>query len=385
MLGSAAVPLFVLVACATPQGYGPENANTPPPPLLTTNDPPAFISYFTLTNPPVPPPVNLSNSSPQTDFIPQTALPQQSSLSPCPTNLLSGQTWLPWETWSQATGWGRPQRLRNVPSWTYELKGTNGALAVTAGNRTALWNGLNLELGFPPQLTNGHPHLHTLDLAKTFQPLTLQPMLLQQSNRVIVIDPGHGGLNLGAKSAVSARYEKEFALDWALRTERLLSKQGWTVHLTRTNDVDLSLAERVAFADRVRADLFISLHFNSTDQPQVQFEQGGLETYCLTPVGMPSTLTRRFNDELNQAYPNNIFDAENYHFAARLHRALVETTQRKDRGVRRARFMGVLRGQNRPAVLLEGGYLSNPTEAQLIATAQFRQKLAEAVAKALTE
>jgi N-acetylmuramoyl-L-alanine amidase len=300
------------------------------------------------------------------------------------TTLLSGSKWLAWESWSQNNGWGKPERLRNAGAWTYELKGANGILEITAGNRTALWNGLNLELGFVPHLTNGQPFLHKLDLAKTFEPLTFEPDLLHRTNRIVVIDPGHGGENYGAKSVVYDRYEKDYALDWAFRTEKLLKSKGWKVYMTRTNDSDISLAERIAFADTVQADLFISFHFNSSDQPQGHSDQGGLETYCLTPVGMPSTLTRHFDDEPNHYYPNNAFDLDNYFFATRLHRALVETTQRKDRGVRRARFMGILRGQNRPAVLLEAGYLTLPSEARLIGTSEYRQKLAEAVAKALT-
>jgi N-acetylmuramoyl-L-alanine amidase len=82
-------------------------------------------------------------------------------------------------------------------------------------------------------------------------------------------------------------------------------------------------------------------------------------------------------------WPNNQHDAFNLQLATRIHQELVRTTGRSDRGVRRARFMGVLKTQNRPAVLLEGGYLSNPEEAQLIAQPAFRQKLAEAVANAL--
>ena len=258
-------------------------------------------------------------------------------------------------------------------------------MELTAGKRTALWNGLNLELGFAPAMTNGQPCLHHLDLAKTLRPLTLPATLLQQSNRVIVLDPGHGGENFGAQSILSKRYEKEFALDWAFRLERLLKAGGWTVYLTRTNDVDVPLADRVAFADTVHADLFISLHFNSTDQLQAKAEQGGIETYCLTPVGMQSSVTRHFDDEAARAYPNNAFDEQNFLYAARLHRAMVTVTQRRDRGLRRARFMGVLRGQNRPAVLVEGGYLTHPTEARLITSPEYRQKLAQAVATALSE
>jgi N-acetylmuramoyl-L-alanine amidase len=318
----------------------------------------------------------LSNAPPQ--------LPRQPPVNAKSKRRSPGLEWQAWGAWSQSSGWGTPERLRNVGAWAYELKGANGVLEITAGNRTALWNGLNLELGFAPHLTNGQPYVHSLDLAKTFDPLTLQPALLHRTNRVMVIDPGHGGDNLGAKSVLGAHYEKDYVLDWAFRLERLLKAQGWQVYLTRTNDVDVSLADRVAYADLVEADLFISLHFNSTDQPQSP-SHGGLETYCLTPVGMPSTLTRHFSDELDQCYPNNGFDAENYYFAARLQRALVQATGRKDRGVRRARFMGVLRGQSRPAVLIEGGYLTDPEEARLIGTAKYREKLAEAIAKALSD
>ncbi len=292
-------------------------------------------------------------------------------------------TWVPWSEWALQNGWSQSERLRNTPTWTCQVKGSQGVLEATAGNRTVLWNGLNLELGFAPRRAENDLLFHALDLEKTLEPLVMQPKLLQQARKVIVIDPGHGGFNLGAKSALGPRYEKELALDWGFRLARLLENRGWTVHLTRTNDVDIPLAERVAIADRLNADLFVSLHFNSTDEPRAKSEQGGVETYCLTPVGMPSSLTRHYEDGHKQVFPNNAFDAENYHFAVRIHRALLKASGRKDRGVRRARFMGVLKGQNRPAVLLEAGYLTSASEAQLIGTPAYRQKLAEAVAQAL--
>jgi N-acetylmuramoyl-L-alanine amidase len=379
LIGLAAGLAGFLAACSTPPTTSREEATPVSPPVIVnvTNPPPDILPAI-VTNTPPP-------SEPAPPSVPEPVPPPEPPLQAKPSQRAVSHKWLAWESWSQGSGWGTPQRLHNTGAWTYELKSTNGVLEITAGNRTALWNGLNLELGFAPRLTNGQPYIHGLDLAKTFEPLTLQPAFLHRSNRVIVIDPGHGGENYGAKSALGPRFEKEFALDWAFRLEGLLKAQGWQVFLTRTNDVDVSLADRTAFADLVNADLFISLHFNSTDQPQGHSKQGGLESYCLTPVGMPSTLTRRFDDELSHCYPNNSFDAENYHFAARLQRAMVQATHRKDRGVRRARFMGVLRGQNRPAVLLEGGYLTDPEEARLIATLEFRQKLAEAVARALSE
>jgi N-acetylmuramoyl-L-alanine amidase len=69
--------------------------------------------------------------------------------------------------------------------------------------------------------------------------------------------------------------------------------------------------------------------------------------------------------------------------ARRIHRHLLSNTGSADRGIRRARFMDVLRGQNRPAVLIEGGFLSNPDESKAINTPAYRQRLAEGVARAL--
>jgi hypothetical protein len=100
---------------------------------------------------------------------------------------------------------------------------------------------------------------------------------------------------------------------------------------------------------------------------------------------MPSTLKRGYEDDASLTYANNSFDAENFLFALRLHYSLVKATGEVDRGVRRARFLGVLRGQNRPAVLIEGGYLSNPREARRIADPVFREKLAETLASVLAE
>jgi N-acetylmuramoyl-L-alanine amidase len=146
--------------------------------------------------------------------------------------------------------------------------------------------------------------------------------------------------------------------------------------------VDLPLSKRVAFAEACQADLFLSLHFNSAAPND---REAGLETYCLTPTGLPSNVDRGYGDDPALAFPNNAFDAENLQLALRVHRALLQVNGRLDRGVRRARFLGVLRGQNRPAVLVEGGYLSNPSEARRIADPEYRQRLAEGIAQAVKE
>jgi len=157
---------------------------------------------------------------------------------------------------------------------------------------------------------------------------------------------------------------------------------GWTVYLTRNSDVDVSLSNRVAYAESRHADLFVSLHFNSGAS---NGDLAGLETYCLTPTGMPSNLVRGYEDDPRETHPNNLFDEQNMQLASRLHRSLLQTTGAMDRGVRRARFMAVLRGQHRPAVLIEGGYLSNLGEARKIDSPEYRQALAEGVARALED
>lgn len=248
------------------------------------------------------------------------------------------------------------------------------------GSREAVWNGMVMHLGFAPEIIDDQVFVYGLDLQKNLEPLLLGEPFAFGLNRVLVLDPGHGGANVGTHSLVDGRFEKEFTLDWARRLKPLLETNGWTVFLTRTNDSDVSLSNRVAIAEAHHASLFISLHFNSAAPDKIQ---NGLETYCLTPTGMPSTLTRGYTDFWTERFPNNSFDEENLQLAVRLHAALLRSSGEEDRGIRRARFMGVLLGQKRPAILIEGGYLSNPREANKIESAEFRQKLAEAVAGAL--
>lgn len=321
-------------------------------PLVTQLPPP-------LTNPPVPP---------------------KPATNP-PAIAFTYDGWYPLEGWTHALGLERPRRLATAPMESFAIMLPVGVVRVSAGSQVAVWDGVEFRLGFAPRSQDGQVYLHSLDLKKNLEPLLRSRAPLKAPARIIVLDPGHGGSNSGTRSAVDDRNEKHFTLDWALRTAELLRANGWKVVLTRTNDVDVSLADRIALAEEQRADLFISFHFNSSGGGGS--EQAGLETYCLTPQGMTSTLTRGYDDDPKELSPNNAFDEENLLLALRLHRALLRVNGGADRSVRRARFLTVLRGQNRPAALIEGGYLSNPTEARRIAQPEFRQRLAEAVAKAL--
>ena len=283
--------------------------------------------------------------------------------------------------WVSLQRWGALQR-----GWYGRLrKGADDSLhrLVIAGMRFDLrpkrriltCQGMQIWLGFSPELINGHLYVHHLDIRKHLTPLANgMPSL----GRVAVIDAGHGRDNKGTRSVFNKKYEKDYSLDWALRLKPLLERKGWRVFLTRSADSGMSLTDRVKFADRVKATLFISLHFNAAAR-----SVSGLETYCIAPLGMPSHLTRGHPDRVNTQVANNPWDESSFMLAARVHNQLLLSCRMTDRGVRRVRFMSVIKGQKRPAILVEGGYLSNPTEARKIDAAAYRQKHAEGIAAAL--
>jgi N-acetylmuramoyl-L-alanine amidase len=342
---------------------GCRTASQPPAPVAVVTVPEEIVIAPPAPLLPVPAPAPATNA-----FPPRPAWPVNWS-----------NVWLALPIWTRFNGLGDPVQTSAGLNPSFAVRTANGPLTLAVNSRVARGQGVECWLGYPPQFLKGQPHVHALDARKVLQPLLATPPRLP-TGRTVVIDPGHGGKDNGTQSVFSKEFEKLYTLDWALRLRRLLATNGWRVVLTRTNDSDVSLAERVAVAERARADLFLSLHFNSG---LPNHGLAGLETFCLTPAGLPSSLVRDYADDPRVTYPNNAFDEENFLWACRLHRALLEATGAADRGVRRARFMGVLRGQNRPAVLLEAGYLSNLAEATRLASAEYRQTLAEAVARAL--
>ncbi|MGO9587910.1 MAG: N-acetylmuramoyl-L-alanine amidase [Limisphaerales bacterium] len=289
-------------------------------------------------------------------------------------------TWTSLDRWAAENKIGQPRLVSHTPVNAYAVSSANGTMVLEIGSRDATWNNMEIQLGFAPEFIDDQVFVHGLDLQKNLKPLLFGPPLTF-GNRIIVIDPGHGGSNVGTHSVLDGRLEKEFTLDLAKRLAPLLEQEGWRVFLTRTSDVYVTNADRVVFAEAHHADLFVSLHFNAT--PDRDEKTAGLETYCFTPTGMPSTVTRGYADPWSEKSSSNDFDAQNLQLAVKLQAALLRATGMEDRGVRHVRYIEVLRGQNCPAVLIENGYLSNPHEATLIESAAYRQKLAEAFANAL--
>lgn len=334
-----------------PPSYPPPRVVSPQPAPSATQPPPQYL--------PPPTPAVVPKAQPSLAPVQPAARPQ----------------WIPLQTWAAQMGLQQPVRVSQT---SFQIRSAAGAFQLTIGTRIASWNGYKFHLGFAPTATNGVPFVHGLDADKNLAPLLQVNLPVPRGRGVIVLDPGHGGNAVGTKSTLGNFYEKDYTLDWAKRLKPLLEARGWRVVLTRTGDRNVELAERVLIAEQQQADLFLSLHFNAAAAGAA-----GLETYCLTPAGMASTLTRNYPDPVNIALPGNSRDFENMRLAMRIHRSLLQNIGMTDRGVQRARFMDVLKTQQRPAVLIEGGYLSDRNEAKLIHSADYRQKLALAVAKAL--
>lgn len=370
----ASANVIATPATALPAAPAPA---TPPPTLTAPGDIPAEV---------VPDPTVVAPASPLIATAPAAVLPWPAPSaaagvagSAWPSNWHNA--WIALQSWSQFNGMDGPRQITPGLDGTFHLQTSIGQLRLKLGSQAVWIGGCEFWLGFAPRLIKGLPYIHSLDARKTFQPLLAPLPLLPQAGRTIVIDPGHGGKDSGKLSCLDGSHEKDYVLDWSRRVQWLLLARGWNAHLTRSNDTFVPLADRVAAADRLRADLFLSLHFNSAGEGSTAV--AGVETYCLPPTGMPSNLRRGYDDDPREWLPNNAFDEQNLLLASRLHTALLRASGAPDRGVRRARLLGVLRGQSRPAVLIEGGYLSNPAEARKIATASYRQTLAEGVVRGL--
>ena len=261
-----------------------------------------------------------------------------------------------------------------------EYKTSFGQLEVEADRRDVLLNGVTHWISTPILAERNRLWIAEPDVLKTLDPV-LQPQRLRQTGavvRTVVIDPGHGGTDHGTHGRAS--FEKTMTLDVARRVERDLAGSGLRVILTRTTDETVPLEDRVEFARAKAADVYVSIHFNSGGSAE------GIETYCVSPAGASSTANFNGNSSDrdtgggdSSVVMNNRFDSQNVWLAHCIQRSALQATGAMDRGVRRARFW-VLRYAGCPAVLIEGGFLTNPYEEQRILRADYRETLARAIA-----
>ena len=207
----------------------------------------------------------------------------------------------------------------------------------------------------------------------------------------VVIDPGHGGHDQGTEGP-HGLLEKDLVLDVSQRLGKLIEdKMGAEVIYTRTDDTFIPLEGRTALANEKKADLFLSIHANSSPVPRIT----GVETYylSLTDSKEAKDVASRENDssqlsvfelrDLVQKIELNDKVQESREFASRVQSALFAFSahsfpSEKNRGVKKAPFV-VLIGAHMPSVLAEIGFLSNPREEALLKRPDYRQKLAEAL------
>ena len=211
----------------------------------------------------------------------------------------------------------------------------------------------------------------------------------------IVIDPGHGGKDPGTVGETGVQ-EKDVVLDIAKRVRTVLSKQRRvTAVLTRTDDRFLPLEARTAFAAERRADLFVSIHANSSPRRDAT----GVETYVLgrSTDEDAHAVAERENTIPGQAAPNtnaviqamlaDLSDTTREEHSLELAHAVKESFVRTvgarypvvDLGIKRAPFY-VLLNTGMPSILAEIAFLSNPDDERRLAQASFRQRVAEALA-----
>lgn len=165
--------------------------------------------------------------------------------------------------------------------------------------------------------------------------------------RTVVIDAGHGGHDSGGQWGKV--YEKHLALDTAVRLESNLKRMGFQTVMTRRSDSFISLPNRVAIGNRYKNAIFVSLHFNYTWKQDVK----GLETFY--------------------------YSREGQRLAHYVQDSMVKRTRTADRNAKFARYY-VIRNSKIPAILVEGGFVSNIADRERMKTGNYREAIARAIA-----
>ncbi len=175
---------------------------------------------------------------------------------------------------------------------------------------------------------------------------------------IVVIDPGHGGEDQGTSSG--GLREKDVNLDVSLKMRDILVKNGINVKLTRDNDTFIELKDRADFANNLSGDLFVSVHTNS----------------------LPQYPTFSGTETLYAPQQPIINGVDSKKFAGIIQNNLIKSLGTNDHGIKSRPELAVLHRTKMPAVIAELGYITNDKERQNLGKPEFRQKAAEALAKA---
>jgi len=216
--------------------------------------------------------------------------------------------------------------------------------------------------------------------------------------KTIVIDAGHGGKDPGAVGYRGTK-EKDIALDVAKRLEKKLSKNmNVRIIMTRDEDIFLRLSERTKIANESNGNLFISIHTNAAEDRRAS----GFETFLIGPNKNEaavrvaarenavlelegSTDKKLTNEDLIQAtIAQSAFASKSEQFASIVQKEIKKRVQSRDRGVKQAGFY-VLMGASMPNVLVELGFISNPSEEKKLRSPQYRDQLATAIYRAVEQ
>ena len=270
---------------------------------------------------------------------------------------------------------------RSIPPTTLMLKDGAQPVARLADNsRDADIKGLRVFLGDPVIERGGRFYMSRNDYEFRLVP-RVRPDLcgaVPRVPKVIAIDPGHGGSDEGTENRTFHTMEKTYTIDVAERLKKLLTAAGYTVVLTRETDVDVPKPVRSEIANVAKADIFVSVHFNSL-YPNTKTT--GVEIMLFPPRTQRSANSWSLgqkNDAEEAPAPINGFNAWNTVLAGALHRRVLDALKTGDRG-EKFEHLAVLRGLKCPGVLVESAFLSSDAEAQRLATPAYRDTIAAAI------
>ncbi len=258
------------------------------------------------------------------------------------------------------------------------LENTKVEMELTVGGHECLMNNLKFVFSDPVIAQGNGVYVSRIDLAKLIDPV-LRPNFIKSAGvfQTVIIDAGHGGKDPGATNPLGTEAQYNLKLAGKLKTQ--LEAKGFKVIMTRTTDKYYSLQERVDIANRVKQEaIFISLHFNAGGR-----EARGIETFTLSPPGV-SHYGSNLKASDAQARAGNYNDSANIALATAIHGSVLHRLGKNtfDRGIKRARF-SVLSGVQHPAILFEGGFMSHPYEARLIASEAYQNAISVGIVDAI--